>query len=132
MLSLRNLSRATILVLALASVAARAGAQCPDGAPPPCSRPAAAPAMSVAVLTFQSRSRDANDVYLAEGLADDIASRVGQREEAATVIRSMGDAADSWYYLRSPAYDALRGIPEFDSYVERARARALWTAKPSR
>jgi serine/threonine-protein kinase len=33
---------------------------------------------SVAVLSFQSRSRDTADIFLAEGLADDIASRLGQ------------------------------------------------------
>lgn len=42
--------------------------------------------MSIAVLTFQSRSRDTSDVFLAEGLADDIAARLGQVDRI--VVRS--------------------------------------------
>src|SRR5213594_1001112 len=57
-------------------------AQCPDGSPPPC-RPSRSAqgtpgATSVAVLTLGLLSRDTTDVYLAEGLADAIASRLGQ------------------------------------------------------
>ena len=55
-------------------------AQCPDGTPPPCrsTRTAATPSApnSVAVLYFDSRSRDSNDVYLAEGLTEEIISRL--------------------------------------------------------
>jgi TolB-like protein/tetratricopeptide (TPR) repeat protein len=55
--------------------------QCPDGTPPPCaSRPprlAAAPASnSVAVLYFATR--DTTDLYLAEGLTEDIATGLGR------------------------------------------------------
>ena len=60
--------------------AAPAAAQCPDGTPPPCAaRPArtAAPASnSVAVLYFATR--DSADLYLAEGLTEDIATGLGR------------------------------------------------------
>ncbi len=58
-----------------------ASAQCPDGTPPPCARPAriAAPASnSVAVLYFDNLSRDTSDSYLAEGLTDEIILRLQQ------------------------------------------------------
>ena len=52
-------------------------AQCPDGSPPPCARPAVrAPAPnSVAVLYFEAR--DTGDVYLADGLTEDVATLLG-------------------------------------------------------
>jgi TolB-like protein/Tfp pilus assembly protein PilF len=55
-------------------------AQCPDGAPPPCraGRVAAAPPRnSVAVLYFDNLSSDTTDAYLADGLTEEIASRLG-------------------------------------------------------
>jgi TolB-like protein/Tfp pilus assembly protein PilF len=57
----------------------RAFGQCPDGTPPPCGggRAVAAPsANSVAVLYFDNASRDSNDVYLADGLSEEIISRL--------------------------------------------------------
>ncbi len=54
-------------------------AQCPDGSPPPCRTRAvaAAPAAnSVAVLYFESRSTDTNDLALADGLTEEIISRL--------------------------------------------------------
>lgn len=55
-------------------------AQCPDGSPPPCGRPAArGPAPnSVAVLYFDNLSRDTADAYLADGLTEEIIVRLGQ------------------------------------------------------
>jgi TolB-like protein len=57
--------------------------QCPDGAPPPCrtavARPAAPPAAnSVAVLYFENLARDTSDAYIADGLTEEITSRLGQ------------------------------------------------------
>lgn len=56
-------------------------AQCPNGSPPPCraenSRPQP-PANSLAVLYFENRSPDTSDAYLAEGLTEDIITRLGQ------------------------------------------------------
>ena len=56
-----------------------ARAQCPDGTPPPCrvEHPAPFPA-SIAVLYFDNRSRDSTDVYLADGITEEIISRLGQ------------------------------------------------------
>jgi adenylate cyclase len=63
------------------SVAVPAAAQCPDGTPAPCARAVrgAAPAQpfSVAVLYFESLSRDTSDTYLADGLTEEITSRLG-------------------------------------------------------
>ena len=54
--------------------------QCPDGSPPPCAgRAVRAPtptANSVAVLYFDNRSRDSNDLYLADGLTEEIITRL--------------------------------------------------------
>lgn len=73
-------------VLLLAAFATRpALAQCPDGTPPPCraaaapARPGAPPAAnSVAVLYFENLSRDTSDNYIADGLTDEVTSRLGQ------------------------------------------------------
>jgi TolB-like protein len=83
---------ATVFVLGLCAGALHA--QCPDGTPPPCaSRPArtgapAASPISVAVLSFENRSRDTADAFLAEGLSDEISTRLGQLGRLAVVSRS--------------------------------------------
>jgi adenylate cyclase len=62
------------------SAAAHLKSQCPDGTPPPCAAAAAAarPAPnSIAVLTFENITRDTSAQYLAEGLADQISTRLG-------------------------------------------------------
>jgi TolB-like protein/Tfp pilus assembly protein PilF len=77
--------------------------QCPDGAPPPCGRGAArsgaqpAPT-SVAVLYFDNISRDTSDAYLAEGLTEELITRLGQVPRLAVksrnaVRRFRGEAA---------------------------------------
>ncbi len=66
-------------------------AQCPDGTPPPCGARvarSAPPPTSVAVLSFDNRSRDTSDAFLAEGLADEISTRLGQIGRLAIVSRS--------------------------------------------
>lgn len=69
----------TLVLLLLAAAAAPARAQCPDGTPPPCGRPAAGAApSSVAVLYFDSRGTDSGDAYLAEGLTEEIITRLQQ------------------------------------------------------
>src|SRR2546428_13515277 len=66
-----------VVVLALAGAvsAARLPAQCADGSPPPCGRPAGRPAPpatnSVAVLYFEAR--DTADAYLANASAKALA-----------------------------------------------------------
>ena len=58
--------------------------QCPDGSPPPCARAAPATrapgiaATSVAVLYFDNASRDSSDAYLADGITEEIISRLGE------------------------------------------------------
>ena len=77
-------------LLALSVGAARAQ-QCPDGTPPPCPG-AAAPARpaprSVAVLTFENTTRDTAAQYLAEGLADQITTRLGGVARLTTISRT--------------------------------------------
>ena len=70
------------LVLALCAVASSgtwrvAVAQCPDGTPPPCgARRAAPPLNSVAVLYFENATGDSADAYLADGLTEEIITRL--------------------------------------------------------
>ena len=56
--------------------------QCPDGTPPPCAvrtARAAAPAPnSVAVMYLDNQSRDTSDAYLADGLTEEITTKLGQ------------------------------------------------------
>jgi TolB-like protein len=70
----RTLALAALGVLASARLAP---AQCPDGTPPPCARTPAPPARSIAVLTFENVARDTSAQYFAEGLADQIFTRLG-------------------------------------------------------
>ena len=76
----RRLTGAPVFAVALCvAVTVRAMAQCPDGTPPPCRSArgvAAPPPSSVAVLYFDNASRDTNDVYLADGLSEEIISRL--------------------------------------------------------
>jgi len=69
---------ATLAVLAVLPSCHLAALQCPDGAPPPCAgaRRAAQPT-SVAVLYFENLSRDTADLYLADGLTEELTSRLG-------------------------------------------------------
>lgn len=74
----------SLLLLALvtatpATRTTRTVAQCPDGSPPPCRAARAAPALpSLAVLPLESRTPDSSDVYLAEGISEAIATRLGR------------------------------------------------------
>ena len=72
------------LPLLLVALAIRpAHAQCPDGTLPPCAGQLVARApspASVAVLLFDNLSRDTNDLYLADGLTEEITTRLGQIE----------------------------------------------------
>src|SRR5262245_43156181 len=62
-------------------LAAPLGGQCPNGSPPPCrpqgTRPPPAP-NSVAVLYFDDLSRDTADIYLSDGITEEIIIRLGQ------------------------------------------------------
>ena len=82
----RTLTRAIGLVALLcAAPPARLPAlQCADGSPPPCRatradpgrKPGVAP-NSVAVLYFDNLSADTTDAYLADGLTEEVAARIG-------------------------------------------------------
>jgi len=70
------------IVLSTAARAPAALAQCPDGTPPPChgapsARAGAPPPSSVAVLYLDNLSRDTADAYLADGITEEIISRLG-------------------------------------------------------
>ena len=61
--------------------------QCPDGTPPPCAvRPYHAPAPapnSVAVMYLDNESRDTSDAYLADGLTEEITTKLSQIQRLA-------------------------------------------------
>jgi TolB-like protein/Tfp pilus assembly protein PilF len=68
-----------------------AWAQCADGSPPPCSRPATpapAPPNSVAVLYFDNISADSADAYLAEGMSEELISRLSQVDRLSVKSRT--------------------------------------------
>ena len=132
--------RATVLLLLL-SVTPTEGlfAQCPDGAPPPCrtaTRPVSVPAPnSVAVLYFDNLSADTTDAYLADGLTEEVAARLGdirrlmvkQASEAALAFLEhvQPRRARFWSGLRAPEFDPLRSDPRFQRLVEEARPPGL-------
>jgi TolB-like protein len=92
--------------LLLLSLAGTLRAQCPDGTPPPCARAAAArPAPnSIAVLTFENTARDTSAQYLAEGLADQIATRLGSVARLTMISRS------AVRRLRNPEQQSIQQI----------------------
>jgi TolB-like protein/Tfp pilus assembly protein PilF len=58
----------------------RLSAQCPDGSPPPCRAARSSPSPSpnsVAVLYFDNLSADTSDAYLADGLTEEVTTRLG-------------------------------------------------------
>ena len=76
---------AFIVTLLVAMGAGRLAAQCPDGTPPPCrsaaamARPSAPPPpLSIAVLPFENRSPDTADMYLADGVTEEVGNRLAQ------------------------------------------------------
>ena len=76
-------SRTSGLVFLLAVCATgNLRAQCPDGTPPPCAartaRAAAPNPNSVAVMYLDNESRDTSDAYLADGLTEEITTKLGQ------------------------------------------------------
>ncbi len=82
-----------LAVLLTAGPPGRLPAQCPDGSPPPCQGPAARAAAapvptSVAVLYFDNLSRDTADAYLADGLTEEIITRLGQVERLTVKSRA--------------------------------------------
>jgi TolB-like protein/tetratricopeptide (TPR) repeat protein len=80
---MRMLRIATAATLATAwFIPSPARAQCADGSPPPCRQAPRPPAATaIAVLYFDNLSRDSNDVYLADGLTEELISRLTQIEQ---------------------------------------------------
>lgn len=100
--------------LACAALVRPAPAQCPDGTPPPCrsaARTNAPPGNSIAVLTFDNLSRDTGQIYLAEGLANDISAQLGQIERLTVTSRTM-----------------VRRLPNVAAMTPQAMGRALAAA----
>jgi TolB-like protein len=106
-----------IAILVAACDLASAGAlvaQCPDGTPPPCTRPAvvaprpaAPPApLSIAVLPFASRSPDTSQAYLAEGMTDEIANQLTRVARLTVKVRSIVEA--QWRRTPDPMEAARR------------------------
>ena len=65
----------------------RLSAQCPDGSPPPCRHAAASP-QSIAVLYFDLLSPDSSDVYVAEGVTEELIAQLGSRPRLAVKSRT--------------------------------------------
>ncbi|HTH65619.1 MAG TPA: tetratricopeptide repeat protein [Gemmatimonadales bacterium] len=100
--------------LACAALVRPVWAQCPDGTPPPCrgaGRTNAPPGNSIAVLTFDNLSRDTGQTYLAEGLANDISTQLGQIERLTVTSRTM-----------------VRRLPNITALTPQAMGRALAAA----
>src|SRR4051794_8082428 len=93
-----------------ALTASVAHSQCPNGAPPPCPAPAVhvpAPGFSIAVLPFESRSADAGDAYLAEGMAEEVANQLARTGRLQVKARTL--VAAQW--RRTPdALEAARQL----------------------
>ena len=73
-------------------------AQCADGSPPPCRTSRIGPsANSVAVLYFENLSRDTSDAYIADGLTEEVTSRLGQvnrlKVTSRTAVRRLRNAS---------------------------------------
>jgi TolB-like protein/tetratricopeptide (TPR) repeat protein len=90
-----QLPRAAALILASLTFATTAHAQCADGSAPPCrgATRAGPAANTVAVLYFDNLSRDSNDVYLADGITEELMSRLTQVErlqvKSRTAVRAI-------------------------------------------
>src|SRR3989442_13225025 len=88
------------------------GLQCPDGSSPPCrgaARPAAPAANSVAVLYFDNLSPDTTDAYLADGLMEEIASRLGDIRRL--LVKDAGPETGRSVRESTPDYRISMGPP---------------------
>jgi TolB-like protein/Tfp pilus assembly protein PilF len=79
--------RHSLAILLLVAMRAPLAAQCPDGSPPPCTRTRTSPPNSVAVLYFENLGRDTADAYIADGLTEEVTSRLGQVSRLAVTSR---------------------------------------------
>jgi TolB-like protein/Tfp pilus assembly protein PilF len=98
----------------------RLAAQCPDGSPPPCrqsSRIASPAPNSVAVLYLDNLSPDTADAFLADGLTEEIASRLGDirrlsvKQASREGIRRLRETASDYRVAAGHAF-AVRFLVE--------------------
>ena len=144
----RNRRAARTLALGVLSVVASAclaAAQCPDGTPPPCGRPAARasapPANSVAVLYLDNLSRDSANAYLADGLTEELIVRLGQvrrldvksrfesqrvRGAATSDARAMGRALQAAYLVTGSVQRGGQRVRLSVSLVRTANGAQVW------
>jgi TolB-like protein/tetratricopeptide (TPR) repeat protein len=81
--------------------------QCPDGTPPPCgARPVPPSPHSIAVLPFGNRSPDTADVYLAEGMTEEVGSHLTQLGRLQ--VKARGVVAAAWQRNPDPLGAARR------------------------
>ena len=85
--------RTVCTALGVVASARLAAAQCPDGTPPPCGpqpgRALAPHPNSIAVLPFGNRSPDTADVYLAEGMTEEVSSHLTRLSRLQVKARSL-------------------------------------------
>lgn len=118
--------------------------QCPDGTPPPCAPGARGPSPnSVAVLVFENRARDSSLTLLAEGLADQVTTNLGQirrldvRSSASvrTVLdrgarepRHLGQALNARYLVDGAILPGAAQVRIDVQLMEAATGRVRWAA----
>jgi TolB-like protein len=80
----------------LAGAAPLLDAQCPDGTPPPCAaqRRVAPPPNSIAVLFFANAARDTSLDWLADALAEEVATELGAAPGLS--VRGAGIVRNAW------------------------------------
>ena len=105
-------------------------AQCPDGTPPPCGPRQTPPSpYSIAVLPFANRSPDTADVYLAEGITDEVGSHLTQVSRLQ--VKARGVVAATWQRNPDPlgAARALRVAWYVHGTVRHAAPQLLVTVE---
>jgi len=98
-------------LLAVAAAGPALAQVCPDGTPPPCragaARTPAPTPNSIAVLPFGNRSPDTADVYLAEGMTEEVSSHLTLLSRLQVKARSL--VAAQWRRTPDPL-DAARRL----------------------
>ncbi len=130
-----------VFLLAVCATGALKG-QCPDGTPPPCAA-RGSPANTVAVLVFENRARDSSLSLLAEGLADQITTDLGQirrldvrssasvravLERGGRDPRRVGEALGARYLVDGAMVPGASAVRISVQLVEAASGRVRWSA----
>ena len=118
-------------------------AQCPDGSPPPCTRPVAGPsANSVAVLTFAVSGSDTSLAYVGDQLAEEISSALGgvarlevrtrtlvrrQERSLAGNLRALGQALTVRYVVEGTVQAAGGRLRVRSQLVRAQDGRIMWS-----